>query len=56
MAPPAPGQGGGDGVEEVWIIAEHVEGHKVGEEVTVPAGAPQDASNALIDTCYRLLG
>ena len=27
------------GVEEVWIIAGHVDGYKVGEEVVLPAGA-----------------
>ena len=27
------------GVEEVWIIAGHVDGYIVGEEVVLPAGA-----------------
>lgn len=40
-----------DGLAEedmVWILAEMVPGHKIGEEVSVPAGAARDGDHALV--------
>ena len=33
---------------EVWVLAEPVSGHRIGEEVSVPAGAPSLDKRALI--------
>ena len=45
-AEPAAGAGGPDA--EVWALHEFVKGHKIGEEVTVPNGAPQMDGKALV--------
>eukprot|EP00435_Cladocopium_sp_Y103_P071047 s689_g36.t1 len=48
--PSAAGVAGGECGEddEVWILAEFVEGHRVGEEVAVPANAARDGKHALV--------
>lgn len=41
-APAAPGD------DSVWVLAEMVSGHKIGEEVQVPPGAAVDGDHALV--------
>ena len=44
-----PGADAGDGeADSVWVLAEMVSGHKIGEEVVVPATAAKDGDHALI--------
>lgn len=47
---PAPGGGdaGGDAGDKVWVLAEMVKGHKIGEEVALPPNAPRDGDHALV--------
>lgn len=49
-AAPAAGPAGADGAadEHVWVLAEMVSGHKLGEEVVVPPEAARDGDHALI--------
>eukprot|EP00438_Fugacium_kawagutii_P033140 Skav227543 [mRNA] locus=scaffold2241:169914:174596:- [translate_table: standard] len=44
----APGALGGAAVQEVWILAEFVEGHKIGEIVNPPAGHAVDGKWGLM--------
>eukprot|EP00438_Fugacium_kawagutii_P019085 Skav234713 [mRNA] locus=scaffold634:71989:73248:+ [translate_table: standard] len=45
----APAAAGGDGADEhVWVLAEMVKGHKLGEEVPVPPNAPREGDHALV--------
>lgn len=48
LAAPAPLAGDQNGEEYIWVLAEMVPGHKIGEEVIVPAGAPREGDHALV--------
>ena len=48
-APTLRAGGGDDGDDaEVWVLVEHVDGHKIGEELTLAAGSPQEGNHALV--------
>eukprot|EP00435_Cladocopium_sp_Y103_P043411 s342_g12.t1 len=47
VAAAAPAAAGGD-QGQVWVIAEHIDGRKIGERVTPPAGHPADGSWGLM--------
>ena len=46
-AAPTDGGVGGGGAERKWVLAESVAGHKIGEEISLAAGAATDGDRAL---------